>query len=519
MIVRELITSLGFRLNQGQISRAEQNIHRLKTQADAASAAFRNMALAFVGIASIKAFINVGDQMQSLEARIGMLPQTVGDVGKAFDTVADRAINARSSLQAYGTLYTRIGHASKDYVSKQEDVLNITSTISKALVVGGATAQEASSTMIQFAQALGSGTLQGEEFRAMAEAAPQYMDKLAETLGHPRSALKKLASEGKITSKDVIEATLKMKDYFDGQMMKIPMTVGQATTIIAARWGRMIQRMNRESSFISNIAETLINGFDSIERGLSRTVEAFGGFSNMMRFIGVTIGVALGAKTIQIVRAFGLAFLRASIPIIAITAAILLTSLAVDDLITYINGGNSVIGEFIQYLNSGTVASTLLKLAIMGVGAAVSAFALIHGAAFLATMSKMLWTFGALGTAALVNGARMAAGWLLALGPIGWTIAGLTAIVALMAKISGNKNIEGVGEYDAMGNYTGVSPESMAPSAMGQGGTSVKNETNVTVTVPPGTTAEQAKFLQDAAQKSFGMSSEKYARDLGVYAP
>jgi len=55
---------------------------------------------------------------------------------------------------------------------------------------------------------------------------------------------------------------------------------------------------------------------------------------------------------------------------------------------------------------------------------------------------------------------------------------------------------------------------------MGAGRPNVQSNTNVTVTVPPGTTAEQAAFLQNAAQQSFNKgANDKLARDLAVYAP
>ena len=54
---------------------------------------------------------------------------------------------------------------------------------------------------------------------------------------------------------------------------------------------------------------------------------------------------------------------------------------------------------------------------------------------------------------------------------------------------------------------------------MGAGRPNVQSNTNVTVTVPPGTTAEQAKFLQGAANKAFRETSDrKFARDAAIYA-
>ncbi|MBM6697111.1 hypothetical protein H6A11_08825, partial [Bifidobacterium pullorum subsp. saeculare] len=80
--------------------------------------------------------------------------------------------------------------------------------------------------------------------------------------------------------KDLIEATKKMKDYFDQQMLKMPLTVGQATTIIGARWARMINRLNNESSFITKIANAIVGAMVSIESGVESLEKRFGGFNN-----------------------------------------------------------------------------------------------------------------------------------------------------------------------------------------------------------------------------------------------
>lgn len=75
-------------------------------------------------------------------------------------------------------------------------------------------------------------------------------------------------------------------------------------------------------------------------------------------------------------------------------------------------------------------------------------------------------------------------------------------------------------DFDPNAPVTRMGPSKLAPSAMGAGKPNISNNTNVTVTVPPGTTAEQAAFLQNAAQKSFNnASNDKLARDMAVYAP
>ena len=148
MIVRELITKLGFSVDDSGMRKAEAGVDRIKKQAEYAAQALMGVGLSLAGAAWAKSAIAIADRMQNIRSRIGMLPQTIGDVGEAFDEVGRRASVAGMAIDAYAGLYTRVGNAAKDYISTQEDLLGITDTIAKALVVGGASAQEASSVML-----------------------------------------------------------------------------------------------------------------------------------------------------------------------------------------------------------------------------------------------------------------------------------------------------------------------------------------------------------------------------------
>ena len=559
MIVRELITRLGFSLNQAQLNNAERATERVKDRAEQAAGAFRNIVAAVASFATVKSIITIGDEMQSIRTRIGQLPQTVGEAGDAFDEVAKRASAAGVSIDAYSSLYTKVGNAAKDYIKTQEDLLGITDTFSQALVVGGASAQEASAVMTQFSQALASGVLQGDEFRSMAEAAPQYLDKLSETMKIPREQLKKMASDGKLTAKAVIEATRQMSDYFGDKFKEMPMTFGRAMTVVGNRFARMIDKMNRDSNFITTIANLILAGFDKIEAGVDKLVEVFGGWNNMLRFVGIAIGVAFGAKTISILMAFRTVAWTAALPFIKIIAIITAVALVLEDLYVWIQGGDSLIGKFAGNWDD-------VKDKVIGVASAIAilggAFGIWKAAVIGYTLALKAYEAAIVAVAAVKRGliiVAFALNAVMALNPIGLIVLAIGALIVAGALLIanwqtvkdwfaslfswfGDKFTElgkwvsellgkagallgisggpGAGTGPAMGAVPTVAPAQLSPAAMGAGRPSVQSNTNVTVTVPPGTTAEQTKFLQGAAQQSFGKgANDKLARDLAVYAP
>lgn len=558
MIVRELITRLGFSTNTAQLNKAERATERLKDRAEQAAGAFRNIVAAVASLATIRAAIGIADEMQNIRTRIGQLPQTVGDAGAAFDEVATRASAAGVKIDAYASLYTKVGNAAKDYITTQEDLLGITDTISQALVVGGASAQEASAVMTQFSQALASGVLQGDEFRSMAEAAPQYLDKLAEVMKIPREQLKKMASDGKLTAKAVIEATRQMSDYFGEKFKEMPMTVGRAMTVVGNRFARMLDKMNRDSNFVTTIANLILAGFDKIEAGVDKLVDVFGGWNNMLRFVGIAIGVAFGAKAIAILSAFRAASLLAMLPFIKIIAIITAVALVLEDLYVWIQGGDSLIGSLIgpwqEWEPYVMAVITMVRDAIVWFGEAIGAVAemivgmlTLDGDLFMAGLEEltgMLWPVIQQWWAHLVESFKAAWNAVSRFFIDAMTALGKMIYNAIFAPIvnavrdawnsvkgvvsgawEGAKNFVGAGgpragAGPAKGAIPTVAPAQLAPAAMGAGRPNVQSNTNVTVTVPPGTTAGQAKFLQNVAKQSFSRGgNDKLARDLAVYAP
>lgn len=464
MIVRELITRMGFNVDYRPIDGIPGRVAPVADK-------LRNLFSGIFGLIAAKSIIQIADEMQSLRSRISLLQQTVGDVGQSFEEVAKRASDARAPIEAYAGLYTRLGNAGKDYIKTQEDLLGITDTISRALVVSGASAQESGSVMIQFSQALGSGVLQGEEFRAMAEAAPQYLDQLALAMNIPREQLKKMASDGKLTSRAVIEATRQMSGYFESKFRQMPMTVGQATTIIANRFGVMIDRLNRESMFITRIADAIVGGFDKIEAGVAWLGDRFDGFSNVVRASLIAIGVVAAAWAAPLI-AGAVAALIAMAPMILIIAGI---ALALDELYVWINGGKSVIEKWLGPWSEfkGAIVDTWsqLKGFYRWIVDKFSAIGNIIGGVFTLDMAQ------------LKNG---------------------------LASLSGPDSP--TAKYSAAPSKAVHIPGMSQPR-------SIMSNTTVNLTVPPGTSPTDAQFFDQSAKKSFGKINDGFARDLGVYAP
>lgn len=408
MVIRELLIRLGLTGSDN----VDKGLDKIDGKVDKTIQSFSALGgvLATVfGAMTISNIAKTADSMQSFEARIGMLSQTVTDSATAFDEVAQHAADSRQSIDSYATFYLRVGNAAKSVVTSQEELLSITDTVSKAMVVGGATAEEQSSALLQFAQALGSGVLQGDEFRSLAEAAPMLLDKIGEALKIPREQLKQMAADGKLTTKAIIGALKTIGPEFDKAFQQMPLTIGQALTIAGNKWDQFIARMNRSSGAVTWIANKFLWLADKVEYSLDIVTDALGGAENAVRLLGVVLG---SAGVIAGVWALNAAFTALVSPVMLAVGAVALLYLAYDDFIAWSEGRPSIMegifGDYNDYKGGIEKFINALKWVKDAVGGWQTIFESF--AAYLAGkwLTRVLATLGIATRAAASTGAAIA---------------------------------------------------------------------------------------------------------------
>lgn len=168
----------------------------MERAANAARAALGGIAASLGG----REIIRLADEYTKYTAQLKLATQSEREYSQARKDAKRIANDAQQDLGATGMLYARIANGTRELGVAQSRVADITEVVNLALKVSGAAASESASAQLQLSQAFASGTLRGEEFNAVNEAAPRLMKALADGMGMPVGALKKMAEEGKITS-------------------------------------------------------------------------------------------------------------------------------------------------------------------------------------------------------------------------------------------------------------------------------------------------------------------------------
>ena len=175
--------------------------------------------------------IRMADSYKLVEGRIRLVVAGEEALADAEKELFDISIRTRQSYEQTGDLYARIARNTKDLALPQRELLSITESINKSLIISGSTTQAAEQALIQLGQAFASGTLRGQELNSVMEQAPRLAEVVADYLGVNIGQLRAMAAEGKITSEVMARAlgsqSKAAKELAD-EFAKMPVTIGQA---------------------------------------------------------------------------------------------------------------------------------------------------------------------------------------------------------------------------------------------------------------------------------------------------
>ena len=245
----------------------ERKVHQLNSEleqtdgkASAAAGGLGKIGSVLAGFASLsfaKSMLDTADAMQSINAQVRQVVSSESEYLAVQRQLLDVANSTRASLESTANLYVSTSRALKDYGYTQQEILTFTEATNNAMAIGGVQAQQQAAALMQLSQALGSGVLQGDEFKSISEAAPILLDTIAEYMGKSRAEIKKLGSEGQLTADVIFKAISGASEKFGEQAAKMPMTMGQALTVFSNNWQSMVSKLLNDSGAMSGIAAVI----------------------------------------------------------------------------------------------------------------------------------------------------------------------------------------------------------------------------------------------------------------------
>lgn len=225
------------------------------------------LAGAIAGVVSAQALVNLqklSEQFTLLESRVIRLSASAADAKTNYAALLQISSAGGSDLTTTIKLWESLTASLVSLGVTRDQVLSLTDTLQKIGKIGGSSAEEISSALRQFSQAVAGGTLRAEEFNSIIEQMPELGRKIADGLGIPFGELRQQMLDGKLTIDRVLEAIYGQTGKVNEEFRKVPRSVGDASNAIVNSMGAAISKIDQATGASRALAIAL----DAVAKGI-----------------------------------------------------------------------------------------------------------------------------------------------------------------------------------------------------------------------------------------------------------
>ena len=239
--VLDRISASSKKLNQsirGGLGKAGTSFKNLQSKAVSLQSALGSLAIGAV----VKGFADAGVQADRTAKRLKFLGDQFGESAKlqafANEAAEKFTLGQTDAANAVGDLFGRL----RPMGTSLDDIKTVFNGVNVAAKQMNLSTADTEGVMLQLSQALGSGKLQGDEFRSIMERLPKIGQAVAKSMGVTVGQLKDLSSQGKLTTDVIIKALKGIEKQgfpkpdgvaaFNKAMKDLSTTIGQRLTPI-----------------------------------------------------------------------------------------------------------------------------------------------------------------------------------------------------------------------------------------------------------------------------------------------
>jgi tape measure domain-containing protein len=257
---------------------AGENVERSMRRMDDSGGALGRLQSRLLGVAAAlgtfataQALAGTSDTLVMMDGRLRNLLGSAEESTRAQRELFAVAQRLQVPLDGLTAAFARMVPAINQMGGGVREAQRLAETLAITARLSGASTIEASASAQQFAQALGSGVLQGDELRSILENNNSLARALAKGLGVNVTELRRLGSEGQLTSEKVANALLGQYDRLKAEAAALPSTVGGSWTEVKNAFTQVVSTFEQGTGTFNAVA----GAFQSIARVLEIAIRAF----------------------------------------------------------------------------------------------------------------------------------------------------------------------------------------------------------------------------------------------------
>lgn len=280
MDVRSLVIAIGFKVNNSNVKQVEQTTKKVKTglerlgdsadktggKVDGLLSKLSGLAM-FAGVSlTLGSIVKTIDEWKVIEGQVNNVTKSQQESKAVQKEIYNIASRTRQQYGSTAELFTSVARNAQELKKSTKDILLFTEDVSNAMLLGGGDASSQEAALVQLGQALGSGTLRGDELNSILEQAPRLAKAIADGMGTTIGQLRQMGSEGKLTAQDVFNAIRGQSDRLKMELGKMPWTIGQASNKMQNAIGKFFKEFEDKTGIIDSMAKSIAKFADYVEK-------------------------------------------------------------------------------------------------------------------------------------------------------------------------------------------------------------------------------------------------------------
>jgi tape measure domain-containing protein len=325
MALRDIFAMFDVRVRQDELIEAQKNVNKLINT----FSALQRVATFALGAIGIGKLADSADEYITLENKLKAVTNGTAEFIAAQKGVERIAEDLAVPVSKIADSFLRYKLATESLNASQEETIDFTKRVTQAMILSGATSEEAHRASIQLAQGFGKNfKAAAQDLKSVKEQAPVLARLIEKAVGGTPGTLLQLAHEGRISSKIVFDAVRAAGEQLDRDFAKRQKTFATIGDMMGDVWLQLMKRL--KPVFVPIIA--------ALERMVHWTREWVADGSAMN---------AVVAGAITAVGALAYVFGGLALSVAAAAAPFVALFLALDELVAFIRGDESFLEDFL----------------------------------------------------------------------------------------------------------------------------------------------------------------------------
>lgn len=301
----------------------------------------------------------ISEEFNGINDQIRDATRGMGEQSKIQQRILKAANDSRTSYGETAKFVGNLVQENKELFGTVEEAAGYAELTSKLFKAAGKSNEQVASLQEAINNSFGRGKLDGETISQLLENAPEYVKLLEKELGATKDQFEDMATNGQISLAALKNAVVNNADTINASFNELDLNLSDALLNIRNQWGLWVDKVNSQygatkklSYFLMNFFSKLLGWLDKGVQMLNRLADKVGGMENLLKLVAMAAGsiwLALNAsKILGFFKSLGGLLTMANLKTLALVAVIMLIALAIDDLIHFMRGDASVIGEFLE---------------------------------------------------------------------------------------------------------------------------------------------------------------------------